>query len=59
MYNKKTINVSSYLKWNVCDYMHVNFFIFHLINYSQNVGTLWFEFLFLRFFMDHVQKKKS
>ncbi len=25
-------------------------YIFHLINYSQNVGTLWFEFAFLQFF---------
>jgi len=32
--------------------------IFHLINYFQNVGTLWLEFAILHFFfMDHVQKE--
>jgi hypothetical protein len=57
MYNKKIINVSICLKSNICENMHVNVGISHLINYSQNVGTLWLEFLFLHFFHGPCVKK--
>jgi len=44
--------------WSVVLWLYAcKCFIFHIINYSQNVGTLWLEFLILYFFHGPCVKK--
>jgi hypothetical protein len=54
MYNKNSLSFSLFK--NVA----YECYIFHLINDTQNGGTLWPKFIYiLLVFMDHVQHKKS
>ncbi len=54
MYNKNPLS-SPFLKSVAYEY-----YIFHLINDTQNGGTLWPKFIYiLLVFMDHMQTKKS